>query len=74
VLLPLYTALAVLFPVVETEILESLNRALNYWTDMERVSKARQVIDRVEHINALVADMRDFNLTPSTIMARIDLY
>jgi len=35
--------LADLFPVVETEILDPLHRSLDYWTDLERVTKARQV-------------------------------
>jgi len=43
VLLPLYKMLADLFPVVETEILDPLHRSLDYWTDLERVTKARQV-------------------------------
>ena len=74
VLLPLYKMLADLYPIVETEILDPLHRSLDYWTDMERVSKARQVSDRVDHINALVGAMTDFSLTPSTIMMRLDLY
>ena len=73
-LLPLYKALGDLFPVVETEILKPLYRSLEYWTDMERVTKARRLSDRVEHINAVVANMNDFSVTPSQIMARIDLY
>lgn len=74
VLLPLYKVLAELFPVVEVEVLDPLYRALDYWVDLERVTKARQVSDRVEHINAVVSDMNDFSLTPSKIMARLDLY
>ena len=74
VLLPLYKVLADLFPVIETEILEPLHRALEYWIEVERVTKARQVSDRVEHINAVVANMNDFSLTPSKIMLRLDLY
>jgi len=74
VLLPLYKLLADLFPVVETEILDPLHRSLDYWTDLERVTKARQVSDRIEHINAVVAAMHDFSLTPSKIMQRLDLY
>jgi len=33
-----------------------------------------QVSDRIEHINAVVAAMNDFRLTPSKIMQRLDLY
>jgi len=55
-------------------VLDPLYRALDYWVDLERVTKARQVSDRVEHINAVVSDMNDFSLTPSKIMARLDLY
>jgi len=72
--MPLYKVLADLFPIVNTEILDPLNRALNYWIDVERVTKARQVYDRIETINALVANMTDFSLTPSKIMLRLDLY
>jgi len=74
VLLPLYKVVADLFPIVESEIIEPLNRALDYWTDVERVTKEREVSDRVEHINAVVANMTDFRLTPSMIMQRLDLY
>jgi len=66
--------MADLFPIIETEILEPLQRALDYWTDVERITKARQVSDRVEHINEVVANMNDFSLTPSKIMLRLDLY
>ena len=74
VLLPLYKVLGDLFPIIHTEIMEPLHRALDYWTDLERVTKARQVSDRVEHINAVVTNMNDFSLTPSKIMLRLDLY
>ena len=73
-LLPLYKVVADLFPIVETEILEPLHRALDYWVDVERVTKARRLSDRVEHINAVVAHMNDFSLTASKIMLRLDLY
>jgi len=63
-----------LFPVLEKDIIEPLNRALDYWTDVERVTKARKVSDRVEHINTIVTNMNDFSLTPSKIMMRLDLY
>ena len=66
--------MAELFPVIETEIIEPLNRALGYWTDVERITKARNVSDRVEHINTIIANMTDFSLTPSKIMLRLDLY
>jgi len=74
VLLPLYKVIAELFPVIESEVLEPLNRALEYWSDVERVTKARRVSNRIEHINAVVANMQDFSLTPSKIMLRLDLY
>ena len=74
VLLPLYKVLADLFPVVQHEILAPLHRALDYWKDLERVTKARQVSDRIEHINAMVSSLNDFSLTPSKIMLRLDLY
>jgi len=72
--MPLYKAFAELFPIVQTEILDPLRRALDYWADLERVTKARQVSDRIEHINAFVANMTDFSVTPSQIMLRLDLY
>jgi len=74
VLLPLYKVLADLFPIVEAEIIEPLHRSLDYWTEVERVTKARQVSDRIADINAVVANMNDFSLTPSKIMLRLDLY
>ena len=70
----MYKTVADLFPIVESQILDPLHRSLDYWHDLERVTKARQVSDRIEHINAVVGAMTDFSMTPSKIMLRLDLY
>ena len=68
VLLPLFEALTLLFPVAKDTLLGQIHQALAYWLQVEEhMSTVKETPDTATRLKALMAELRSYDLTPSNI-------
>jgi len=75
VLLPLFQALMLLFPVVKDNLLQPIHRSLTYWLAVEEeMSSKSKNTDTVTQLTAMIAELQSYDLTPSSVMLRMHRY
>lgn len=74
VLIPLYEALRQLFPVADVHLLAPIRGSLAYWLAVEDEITKTKRIDTATQLDAMISELRSYDLTPSNIMLRLHKY
>lgn len=74
VLIPLYESLAMIFPSVNDHMLGPIRRSLSYWLAVENEMAKSTTVDTAAQLNAMISELKSYDLTPSNIMLRMHKY